>query len=300
MAAAMLLTGAPAMTRPAAAASCDRETAATLVKPQGVRTTMATPGTPLVGSSANADTSAPFQLDVSSIKKARSAPVQVTVSWASATSEFDISVGDQFGFTYGTGTAATQLSQQPRQVVVTAPIENCAVFIVTAENKAGNPNEKLTVAVKVGDALATARPTSRPLPRDGWTAIGSPGATQDPASNALDGDPKTRWSTGAPQTPAELLQVDLARATTFSRIVMDTGTGYGSDFPRTYEIQASNDLVTWQTVASGIGTAVSDSRFSKVTARYLRVHLTSVTFPVWWSVAELNLYRECFAGKAGC
>jgi glucosylceramidase len=136
----------------------------------------------------------------------------------------------------------------------------------------------------------------RALDPSGWRATAvppgpaNPCCTGDVASNAVDDDASTRYSTGAPQTPGQYLQVDLGRPERLARFVLDTGASTG-DYPAGYSVTVSRSGTDWSTpVATGTGsgqiTAISlDGR----PARYVRVTLTASSSN-WWSVADVRAY----------
>lgn len=136
------------------------------------------------------------------------------------------------------------------------------------------------------------------LSRAGWTASAS---STDPASSlggALDHNPGTRWSSGAPQAGGQYYQVDMGRQQTFNRVSIDAGASAG-DYPRGYEIQVSRDGANWTTAASGTGTeAAILAEFPVQYARYLKVIQTG-TAASWWSIHELNVYGELEKSRNG-
>jgi hypothetical protein len=297
----LCLPVAPAL---GATKGCGTPSGVSVVTPKGVTSSLATPGQPVAGSANGADTSAQFLLDLSSVKQAKQAPVRVTVSWGSSTSNFDTVVADRFGFEYGRGTAVNTASE----VIELPALASCEEFVVTAKNTAGSPNEALSVKIAVGDVQVAAPAKVAALPRAGWVPTGSPGTSTppeaggtEPPSNVFDGSLATRWSTGAPQNPSGFLQVDLAKPTTFSRLVAQTGPAYVADAPIEYNVQVSDDQVSWRIIAAGVGGASTEARFPQQTVRYVKVAMTGTTWPNWWSVSEVNLFKDaCFSRKTGC
>jgi glucosylceramidase len=156
-----------------------------------------------------------------------------------------------------------------------------------------------------GDSLATfvwegnlaGQHVLRQVAPSGWTATASPGGPTDPcctgdvASNAVDGDASTRYSTGEGQAPGQFLQVDFGKAVPARQIVFDTGVSTG-DYPRGYAVQTSTNGTNWNTVlAAGQGTG----QFTTVDlpgspVRYVRLTLTTADPSDWWSVADVRAY----------
>lgn len=128
------------------------------------------------------------------------------------------------------------------------------------------------------------------LPRQGWTATASGNGGDKPA-NALDGDPFTRWSSGAEQAPGQFLQLDLGRAQIIEKVVLEVGK-FGGDFARGYELFVSGDGENWDAapVASGTGGPVTTIAFSPRVARFVKVVTTKSAPGAWFSVAEVNVF----------
>jgi hypothetical protein len=124
--------------------------------------------------------------------------------------------------------------------------------------------------------------------RVGWTVTASTGAV---GGVLTDGDPATRWSTGAAQAPGQWLQVDFGAKSTFNNVELDTqkNTSAETDYPRGYQVQVSQNGTTWSTVATGVGTfKATNINFPAVGARYMRINQTG-TSGSWWSIGELNV-----------
>jgi F5/8 type C domain/Glycosyl hydrolases family 16/Carbohydrate binding domain len=141
---------------------------------------------------------------------------------------------------------------------------------------------------------ATATPTSV-LNRSGWTASASsiptdPCCTGDAATNALDGNASTRWSSGVAQAANQWFQVDMKATKSFNSISMDAGTSTG-DYPHGYQVFVSNDSANWgSAVASGSGTSqLVTISFAMQSARYIKVVQTG-SAGNWWSIHEFNVY----------
>jgi hypothetical protein len=71
---------------------------------------------------------------------------------------------------------------------------------------------------------------------------------------------------------------------------MDSGLSTG-DYARAYEVQVSNDNVSFQTVANGEGSGPFVSvNFPIQQARYVRVMLKGSSGS-WWSIAEFRVFQ---------
>src|SRR5258708_6076338 len=92
-----------------------------------------------------------------------------------------------------------------------------------------------------------------PLSRTGWVASASSTNGSDVASQALDGNPATRWSTGTQQVNGQWFQVDMLSPQTFAQITLEA-TGRSNAYPRQYQVFVSNDAVNWGSpIATGTG-----------------------------------------------
>ncbi len=137
-----------------------------------------------------------------------------------------------------------------------------------------------------------------PLPRTAWTVSASASSPDDPAGNAIDGDPATRWSSGAGMAPGDWFQVDLGAKTSFSEVQLDT-SGSPGDFVRGYEVYVSDDGTTWgEPIARGGGRTQLRVLVPPVEARYVRVVNTGSSGS-WWSIHELNVLAPGDGTAAG-
>ena len=147
-----------------------------------------------------------------------------------------------------------------------------------------------------GGALATFTWPSSPALNNGLTLLDQHGMTATAsaaladAANAIDDDATTRWTTASSQQPGQYLSLDLGRARTVRRLVLDTGADV-NDFPAGYALSTSADGVQWSApVASGGGQGqLTVIDLPAVDSRYLRVTQTS-TAAQWWTVADLRVY----------
>jgi F5/8 type C domain len=123
------------------------------------------------------------------------------------------------------------------------------------------------------------------------TASITAAGTADLPPNAFDGKLATRWTTGRNQTGDETFVVDLGQSVPVSRVVLDDTTN-PLDFPVAYTLEVSTDNKTFTAVQMGRGATVTDVRFTRVVARYVRIRQTGMTAAAgsWWSIDELRIY----------
>ncbi len=110
---------------------------------------------------------------------------------------------------------------------------------------------------------------------------------------AIDGDRKTRFTTGAMQTPGMWFQIELPAETTISGMQLNNGES-AFDYPRGYKIEVSGDGQNWGTpVSAGKGSsAQTEITFSPVKAKFMRITQTDSAKDYFWSVHELRLFAK--------
>ena len=117
----------------------------------------------------------------------------------------------------------------------------------------------------------------------GWTASTN---TSGDAAAAIDGNPATRFTSGADQAAGMSWELDLGAPEQFDEIVMDS-TDWPGDFARGYEVQVSDNGTTWTTVDSGTGSGSPESAtFALQDAQYIKVTLTAPSTTSWWSIGD--------------
>jgi len=127
------------------------------------------------------------------------------------------------------------------------------------------------------------------LNRSGWIASAS--SSNQVPSNAIDGDPVSRWSTQQAQTAGNWFLVDMGSIQHFSGITLDNGHSYANDYPQGYQVFVSVDGSNWgNAIASGNGSqSLVTISFATQSARFIKVVLT-VNGEDWWSIADFNVY----------
>ncbi len=157
-------------------------------------------------------------------------------------------------------------------------------------------------------ALLTVTPgasSAAPIPRSGWRVLyvdsQETSCANQPATNAIDGNPgtmwHTQWCTSAPATPHEI-QIDLGASYTISGFqYLPRQDQYSNGNIRNYEFYISTDGVNWGTPVS-TGTLITSTAdktqkqvtFPGMTGRYVRLRaLTEVNGGPWTNAAEINV-----------
>jgi hypothetical protein len=122
-----------------------------------------------------------------------------------------------------------------------------------------------------------------------WSVKASHGA--ETAALAIDGDARTAWSTGVPQTPGMWVELDLGEALTVSKVELVGAR----EFPRGLKISASADGKNWQAVASReriFSSPVVVPLDAPTQTRYLRLEQTSSyieesRYKIPWAISEI-------------
>jgi hypothetical protein len=127
-----------------------------------------------------------------------------------------------------------------------------------------------------------------------WVALRST-TGGDAASQAVDADVGTRFSTGADQAAGMWLQVDFGVPTAISEVTLYSSAA--GDYPRGYEVIVSDTHANTAGTPAATGTQAANINTIEipfgnvVTGRYLLIVLTA-TADVWWSVHDLNVACE--------
>jgi len=110
-------------------------------------------------------------------------------------------------------------------------------------------------------------------------------AVGTPASDAVDGDTTTRWSSAF--SDPQWLEVDLGATHSICQVTLDWETAYATAF----QIQTSADGTTWTTAYSTTtGTGGNQTIPLTATARYLRMYGTARATQYGYSLWELGVY----------
>jgi beta-glucanase (GH16 family) len=106
-----------------------------------------------------------------------------------------------------------------------------------------------------------------------------------PASNAVDGNTGTRWSSAF--SDPQWIRVDLGATHSVSRIVLNWEAAYG----RAFQIQTSNDGSTWTSIYSTTtGTGGVQNLSVSGSGRYVRMFGTQRATPYGYSLWEFQVY----------
>ncbi|MEW6185718.1 MAG: discoidin domain-containing protein, partial [Thermodesulfobacteriota bacterium] len=122
---------------------------------------------------------------------------------------------------------------------------------------------------------------------------------------AVDRKISTRWTTDRAQVPGDFYQIDLGKTETVTRLRLLVGKSK-NDFPRRFTVHFSMDgrqwellnpkmtpvLLNWtgETLLEGSGDL--DFIFPAVAMRYLKITQTGQDPEYYWSIHELELYRN--------
>jgi hypothetical protein len=125
--------------------------------------------------------------------------------------------------------------------------------------------------------------------RANWVATALRTNPGDVVTNAFDGNPATRWSTGSqPQAGDEWFKIDLGASFSITQLSL---TASGGDVPSAYELDLSTDDVTFTRVAHGLGADTTTIGFPRQMARYIVIKQIGSGYDHWWSINELAVYQ---------
>jgi HEAT repeat protein len=114
------------------------------------------------------------------------------------------------------------------------------------------------------------------------------------ANSAIDGNPSTRWDTGAAMRGGEWFKLDLGEEKLISGITLDT-RGSAGDYPRGWEVYVSKStLGQGRLVAKGKGTSpVTEIKFPQpARGKAIKIVQTGRTEGLFWSIHELQIHSE--------
>jgi fibronectin type 3 domain-containing protein len=154
-------------------------------------------------------------------------------------------------------------------------------YKVTASNSAGvSPSSNETTATPTSGSGG-----SGTLLSQGQPATASSVQSGYPASNAVDGNLSTRWSSAS--SDPQWLQVDLGATHVISQVVLNWEAAYAKAF----QIQTSNDGTTWTTIYSTtIGTGGVQTIPVSGSGRYVRMYGTQRATGYGYSLWEFQVY----------
>ncbi len=118
------------------------------------------------------------------------------------------------------------------------------------------------------------------------TATASHSDSNSPPSNALDGNPATRWSSGVYMQPGMWFQLDLGSVNVTEGVLLNHMPSK-DDHPEQWSIAVSPDGQDWQTVVLGNG--IIDAIWQPVNARYIKTTCDKPYGGWWWSIHEASV-----------
>ena len=112
----------------------------------------------------------------------------------------------------------------------------------------------------------------------------------DGCKNAIDGNGKSRWTTGGNQTPGQWFQIELPKVSKVGEIILDSRNS-GADYPRGFEVTVSLDGKRWsKPLAKGSGnTALTTIGLPLVEAKFIRITQTGSVNGKHWSIHDLQI-----------
>jgi hypothetical protein len=174
------------------------------------------------------------------------------------------------------------LRRQPRHRVVAA--------LVAALSLVGG---LLVTALTAGSAGAAGCGTANIAQGKTATASSLENATF-PASNAVDGNTGTRWSSAF--ADPQWLEVDLGSSQAICQVTLDWEAAYATAF----QIQVSADGSTWTSIySSTAGTGGTQTLSVSGTGRYIRMNGTARATPYGYSLWEFQVFSSSASAACG-
>lgn len=109
------------------------------------------------------------------------------------------------------------------------------------------------------------------------------------AGAAIDGDSNSRWMAALKDGPSAWLVVDLHHAESISRVSIDWGQGWASE----YQIQTSLDGFDWTTVANvnGAGAKNEETTFPTIKTRFVRMQGVTMGNTETYQIHEVRVFK---------
>ncbi len=113
----------------------------------------------------------------------------------------------------------------------------------------------------------------------------------DGCQSAVDGNAKSRYTSGTPQQPGMWFQIELPEAKEISIVKIDTTASPG-DYPDSYEAEVSMDGKSWTTVQklTKADDAMIELNFPATKAKFFRITNKGKKKGLYWSIHEINAY----------
>lgn len=106
---------------------------------------------------------------------------------------------------------------------------------------------------------------------------------------AVDGNTNTRWTTRQYQRPGQVFQLDLGKAQTIGKVILDSRKSPG-DAPAGYSLSTSTNGSNYKVAATGAGgNGITQINFTDRSVRYIRITQTGTKNNKWWSIHDINV-----------
>jgi len=181
--------------------------------------------------------------------------------------------------------AIAQRSQEKKAVLSALLQYPCAAALDLAQQAAQDTSlrSEATIAIQKVKAIMVSKQLSATASRDAGNA-----------KNALDGNSRTRWSTGRAMKPGDWFVLDLGVEATIRGLTLDTKNS-SNDYPRAYEVFVSFDGGNWgDPIVKAKGTKpITDISFAQpLRTRFIKI-LQTGSIETWhWSIHKLSVKFE--------
>jgi hypothetical protein len=139
--------------------------------------------------------------------------------------------------------------------------------------------------VRVNCQLVNAPPAGAidPYEAANWKATASASLGGAGPSNAFDGDPASKWTTGQQQRSTDSFLLDLGAVTSVGLIVLDSSD---AESPERYAVDTSTDGVDFTPAITGAGASPTRIQLTPRPARYIRIRQIG-TRATPWAINEI-------------
>jgi hypothetical protein len=140
------------------------------------------------------------------------------------------------------------------------------------------------------------------IPKNKWSIVSNCGV--DETNSLIDNNYETRWQSGASQRCGMQIQLDLGKIEKVAGVSMYLGKA-SNDYPRGIDIEISNDTKQWKKIplksiyVNYIKNLIEYPKnkcmfidFMPEESRYIRITETRNNDVFFWSIYELDVYRE--------
>jgi hypothetical protein len=192
-----------------------------------------------------------------------------------------------------TSTAATTTTTRPTTTTTAPTTTTTAPTTTTTKPTTTTTAPTTTTTVAPGANCSASTSGYAQLAESSFVASSNiSGATgvQVPITQAVSGVDSSRFTSGAAQAVGMTYEVNMGSAQVVGEIEM-YAPDYSADSPAGYNVEASANGTSWNTLATCTGSASPETvSFAAVSDQYLEVVLTTAKPSNWWSMEQFRIF----------